>query len=117
MSKTTSFGYDLNGNTVIKTLGNGLLEKRSHDARNRVSTTEIISLTDNAGKAVTNDAFKSMNGKSATALEKAAAIESGKPGTTGLHMLKRLSLLSRAPDPPQRPRLGLEERVLVSKLQ
>jgi len=38
MSKTTSFGYDLNGNTVIKTLGNGLLEKRIHDARNRVSS-------------------------------------------------------------------------------
>ena len=38
MSKTTSFGYDLNGNTVIKTLGNGLLEERTHDARNRVSS-------------------------------------------------------------------------------
>jgi len=35
---TTSYGYDLNGKTVINTLGNGLLEELTHDASNRVST-------------------------------------------------------------------------------
>jgi YD repeat-containing protein len=38
MSRTTSYAYDLNGNVVVKSLSNGLEEKRTHDARNRVLT-------------------------------------------------------------------------------
>jgi YD repeat-containing protein len=36
MSRTTTYGYDLNGNVVVKSLSNGLQETRTHDARNRV---------------------------------------------------------------------------------
>ena len=35
---TTTYAYDLSGNIVQKTLGNGLKEVRTHDGRNRVST-------------------------------------------------------------------------------
>jgi hypothetical protein len=36
MSRTTTYGHDLNGNVVVKSLSNGLQETRTHDARNRV---------------------------------------------------------------------------------
>jgi YD repeat-containing protein len=44
MSRSTTYGYDLSGNLVIKGLANGMAEKRTHDARNRVSTLENVAV-------------------------------------------------------------------------
>ena len=42
MSRATTYGYDLSGNLVEKTMPNGVVEERVHDGRNRVSTLQNL---------------------------------------------------------------------------